>query len=61
MFEKNVKIELDNDSTKPFISKIAPKKSAKCYLGNGVKFNSEQLAYEYDFHDARSFGINQYN
>ena len=44
MFEKNVKIELDNDSTKPFISKIAPKKSAKCYLGNGVKFNSEQLA-----------------
>jgi hypothetical protein len=49
MFEKNVKIELDNDSTKPFISKIAPKKSAKCYLGNGVKFNSEQLAYDMTF------------
>ena len=41
MFEKKVKIELDNDSTKPFISKITPKKSDICHLGNGVKFKGE--------------------
>ena len=41
MFEKNVKIELDNDSTKPFISKITPKESAICHLGNGVKCKGE--------------------
>ena len=41
MSEKKVKIDLDNDSTKPFISKITPKESAICHLGNGVKFKGE--------------------
>ena len=41
MFEKKEKIELDNDSTKSFTSEIAPKESAKCHLGNGVKFKGE--------------------
>ena len=41
MFEKKEKIELDNDSTKSFTSEMAPKESAKCHLGNGVKFKGE--------------------
>ena len=41
MSEKKIKIDLDNDSTKPFISKITPKESARCYIGNGVKFKGE--------------------
>ena len=41
MFEKKEKIELDNDSTKSFSSEIAPKESAKCHIGNGVKFKGE--------------------
>ena len=41
MSEKKIKIDLDNDSTKPFISKITPKESARCHLGNGVKFKGE--------------------
>ena len=41
MSEKKIKIDLDNDSTKSFISKITPKESAKCYIGNGVKFKGE--------------------
>ena len=41
MSEKKIKIDLDNDSAKPFISKITPKESARCYLGNGVKFKGE--------------------
>ena len=36
MSGKKIKIDLDNDSTKPFISKITPKESARCYIGNGV-------------------------
>ena len=41
MSGKKIKIDLDNDSTKPFISKINPKESARCYIGNGVKFKGE--------------------
>ena len=41
MFEKKDKIELDNNSAKSFASKIAPKESANCHLGNGVKFKGE--------------------
>ena len=41
MFEKKQKIEMDSDSAKSFTSKIVPKESAKCYLGNGVKFKGE--------------------
>ena len=41
MFEKKEKIELDNESTDSLASEIAPKESAKCYLGNGVKFKGE--------------------
>ena len=41
MFEKKEKIELDNDSTKSFSSAIVPKESAKCHIGNGVKFKGE--------------------
>ena len=41
MSEKKIKIDLDNDSAKPFISKITPKESAKCYIGNDVKFKGE--------------------
>ena len=41
MSEKKIKIDLDNDSTKPFISKIIPKEPARCYIGNGVKFKGE--------------------
>ena len=41
MFEKKQKIEMGSDSAKSFTSKIAPKESAKCYLGNGVKFKGE--------------------
>ena len=41
MFEKKEKIELDNDAAKSLASEIAPKESAKCHLGNGVKFKGE--------------------
>ena len=41
MFEKKSKIELDDDSTKSFFSKTTPKESARCHLGNGVKFKGE--------------------
>ena len=41
MFEKKSKIELDDDSTKSFSSKTIPKESAKCHLGNGIKFKGE--------------------
>lgn len=41
MFEKKATIELDDDSTKSFSSKTTPKESAKCHLGNGIKFKGE--------------------
>ena len=41
MFEKKEKIELDGNSTKTFNTKIIPKETAKCHLGNGVKFKGE--------------------
>ena len=41
MFEKKEKIELDSDLAKSLASKIAPKESAKCHFGNGVKFKGE--------------------
>ena len=40
MFEK-MKIELHSDSTKSTDTKIVPKETAKCHLGNGVKFKGE--------------------
>ena len=40
MFEKK-KIELHSDSTKSPDTKIVPKETAKCHLGNGVKFKGE--------------------
>ena len=41
MFEKKEKIELDSDSTKSFNTNKIPKETAKCHLGNGVKFKGE--------------------
>ena len=41
MFEKKEKIELDHDAAKSLASEIAPKESAKCHLGNGVKCKGE--------------------
>ena len=38
MFEKKEKIELDGNSSKSFNTKTIPKETAKCHLGNGIKF-----------------------
>ena len=41
MFEKKEKIELDGNSSKSFNTKTIPKETAKCHLGNGIKFKGE--------------------
>ena len=57
MFEEKAKIEMDDDSTKSFSSKTTPAESAKCHLGNGIKFKGVNVLDDNEIRE----GIKEYS